>query len=161
MDPQPKDLFGAWKTQIEAYQIAHDKEAKQLESRHYWVGLPATIFAAVAGTTLFTELQDPRVKMLVGVIGLAAAVLAAVQTFLSLAKRAEQHRSAAAQLGAVKREIEIIQEWQPASAEAKQMAEDMNKRLTEIQNGAPTVNVPAEIGPLMRVSPAIEAFVNR
>ena len=51
---------------------------------------------------------------------------------LNTSQRAEQHRSAATQLGAVKREIEIIQEWLPASEEAKQMAEDINKRLTEI-----------------------------
>lgn len=98
--------------------------------------------------------------MLLGAIGLVAAVLVAVQTFLSLAKRAEQHRSAAVQLGAVKREIEIVQEWPPASTEAKQIAEEINKRLTEIENSAPTVNVPADVGPLMRMSPAIDALTN-
>ena len=59
----------------------------------------------------------------------------------------------------IKRSIQIVQQAQPASAEAKQMAEDMNKRLTEIENGAPTVNVPAEIGPLMRVSPSVTALI--
>ncbi len=148
---QTTNLFDKWEKQIEAHQVVHDQEAKKLEGRHYWVGLPAVIFAAVAGGTLFTELQDPRIKLLIGAIGLVAAVLSAVQTFLSFAKRAEQHRSAAAQLGAVKRSIQIIQQWQPASEEAKQMAEDINKRLPEIENGAPTVNVPAEIGPLVRM----------
>jgi hypothetical protein len=158
MDPTSKNLFDQWARQIEAHQVAHDRAAKQLESQHYWVGLPATIFAAVAGGTLFTELQDPMVKVLIGAIGLLAAVLTAVQTFLSLAKRAEQHRSAATQLGALKRSIEIVQEWPLAGAEAKQFAEEINKRLTEIENSAPTVNVAADVGPLMRMSPAIDAL---
>jgi hypothetical protein len=152
MSPQPNPLFDSWKTTISAHQGEHYRSANKLEKWHYILGTLTVIFATIASATLFTELDDAKVKFWIGVIGVIAAVLAAIQTIVIFGKRAEQHRKAAAQLGGIRRQIEVIEQWPSSSKEAKQIAENINKQLSEIDNSAPILKIPQGIKPLSRFS---------
>ena len=161
MNPQPNPLFDNWKTTISAHQGEHYRSAKQLETLHYILGTLTVIFATMASATLFTELDDANVKFWIGVIGVIAAVLAAIQTIVIFGKRSEQYRKAAAQLGDIRRQIEIIEQWPPLSKEAQQIANNISKQLSEIENSAPIVKIPQGIKPLSRFSADIRTLFDK
>ncbi len=134
-------MIADWKERIDRRQRAHFYVAEKFNKYHYAIGLPATICAAVAGATLFTEVSDARVRMAVGAIGLIAAVLSAIQTFYSHAKRGEQHRTSAAQLGRVRREIEIFEQFTPQSKkEQEEKIREINEAMAKIEEDAPVVS---------------------
>jgi hypothetical protein len=137
-----KDLTDDWLSRIDSHQKAHYGIAGRFESYHYLIGLPATVLSTIAGATLFSEITDPRIKMAIGVLGLLAAVLSAIQTFYSHAKRSEVHRFAAAQLGQIRRDIEILQQLPPENdSELDKKVHEINDRLSAIDKEAPVVIV--------------------
>jgi hypothetical protein len=80
-------------------------------SLNMWLGIPAAILAAVVGTSVFATLEsdvEPIWKIVAGLISIVAAILSSLQTFLALGDRSAKHRAAAAEYGAIKREIEEI-----------------------------------------------------
>jgi hypothetical protein len=117
---QPADVQAAWTSEVEhlledwrnrvyAAQAAHYASADRFRLLNYLVGVPATIFSSVVGTALFTGLEKGSPKTLViGSVSIAAAVLAALQTFLRFAERASQHATAGDWYSAVRRDIEQL-----------------------------------------------------
>jgi hypothetical protein len=133
-------LINEWKERIKSGQKAHLYVSDKYNGYHYAIGLPATILTTIAGATLFAEVKDPRITMAVGVVGLLAALLSAVQTFYSHAKRGEQHRTVAAQLGNIKREIEIFEKFTPEDIkEQETRIRQISDELTKIESDAPVV----------------------
>ena len=59
----------------------------------YWLGVPSSILAAVAGATAFSELKYSGA--IAGGISIVVAVLSALSTFLDPAKKAAAHHLAA------------------------------------------------------------------
>jgi hypothetical protein len=78
--------------------------------RNYWLGIPATALAAVAGATLIKSQPE-----LASVCTLVASLLTGLMTFLKPNERAAMHRAAAGQFLALRndarffREIELLQ----------------------------------------------------
>lgn len=94
MNNSLQDLVTNWKDRINKLQKAHYYIADRFEKYHYFIGLPATVLTAIAGATLFLDINQQWIKVAVGGVGLLAAILSAVQTFYSHAKRGEEHRTA-------------------------------------------------------------------
>jgi hypothetical protein len=82
-----------------AASLAHYRRASQLQRSNVRLGLPVVVLSAVVGTSLFATLGEERLPMalriIVGTVSVAAAVLAAVQTFFGFAQRGDQHVLAA------------------------------------------------------------------
>src|SRR5579862_5042138 len=60
-------------------------------------GIPVVIITAVVGTTIFATLNaspDPKYKIAAGLFSLIGAVLAALQTSLGFADKAQKHKEA-------------------------------------------------------------------
>lgn len=78
--------------------------------RNYWLGVPATVLAALAGATLFKSHPE-----LASLCALAASLLTGLMTFLKPNERAAMHRAAGGQFLALRnnarffREIELLQ----------------------------------------------------
>lgn len=78
--------------------------------RHYWLGIPSTILAAVAGATLIKSQPE-----LASIFALAASLLTGLMTFLKPNERAAMHRDAAGKFHALCndtrffREVELLQ----------------------------------------------------
>jgi len=133
-------LISEWSGKIDQRQRGHFVQALRFGKYHYAIGMPAVVCATVAGATLFSEVSDARVRMAVGAIGLIAAVLSAIQTFYSHAARAEQHRTAAAQLGRVRRDVEILARFLPADTkEQEARIRAINESMAKIEEEAPVV----------------------
>lgn len=140
MDNELKILITDWKKRLDSLQAAHLYVAGRFGRYHYAIGLPATICTAIAGATLFAEVSDPHIRMGVGIVAMIAAVLSAVQTFYSHARRSEQHRTASAQFGRIRRDIEILEQFPPHSKEeSEQKIRDINEAIWKIDNESPIV----------------------
>ena len=57
IDGEWRRVLQDWKSRVSAYQSAQYTRSVALERRHYLLGVPATIFAAIAGTTVFANLN--------------------------------------------------------------------------------------------------------
>lgn len=136
-----KDLLDDWFSRLRESQFAHYEAAKAYERLNFFLGVPVVALSTLVGTTVFATLGQslsPIVQICVGLVSVAAAVLAGIQTFLRFAERAEKHRSVAAGYGATRREIEEI----------RALGEDVSKdalaalrhRIDELAKEAPHVS---------------------
>jgi hypothetical protein len=94
------------------------------------LGAPAAALSALVATGVFATLShQPALgwRIATGIAAVAAAVLAALQTFMRLSDRAEQYRAAARAYGALRRRIEHARLLPPVT---RQQADDL---LSEIR----------------------------
>lgn len=128
---------------ITAYNEATDR-ATMLDR---CIGVPASLFAAVVATGVFATISaNPAIgwRILAGIVSLAAAVLAALQTFLRLAERSEQYRETARSYGAYRRSLEQALLFIPSDrTSAYNLVNELRSALAEIAQGKP--NVPPSI----------------
>ncbi|EKS70798.1 MULTISPECIES: SLATT domain-containing protein [unclassified Caballeronia] len=105
-------LVLAWIRRARESQIRHYTMADRLTRCGRRLGLAVIGITAATGTSAFLSLVatavSPDVHILIGMTSLSAAVLASLQTFLRYSERAELHRRAGAQYGAVRRRLEAI-----------------------------------------------------
>jgi Kef-type K+ transport system membrane component KefB len=112
-----RQILSDWKRRISQFQDAQFEQAVRLDRRHYQLGIPATAFAAIAGTTVFANLGkdfSTTARLIVATISIITAVITAMQTFLNYGKRAESHRSVSNQFGTLRREIDILEQFPPS-----------------------------------------------
>jgi hypothetical protein len=110
-DIRKKDLLAEWAKRNLTALDAHYDAAKHFARKHYWLGIPAIILAAVVGTSVFASLEkevNSTVKIIVASCSILSAVLTGLQTFLNYNQRSEKHRTTASQYSSVKREIEQL-----------------------------------------------------
>lgn len=109
-DSHLEGLLSDWQNRAWAAQIAHYRVASRLRRYDVWLGLPVVIFTTAVGTSLFATLNEKELplwlRITVGAVSLIAAILAGIQTFLSFAKRADQHAVAADWYASIRRKIE-------------------------------------------------------
>src|SRR5947208_16432385 len=92
-------LVRDWHNRAAAAQHAHYLLAHRLRRRNLGLGIPAVVFSTVVGTSLFATLTRQNVnttlRVVIGSVGVLAAVAAALQTFLRFGERGSAHRTAA------------------------------------------------------------------
>ena len=112
-DTKLERVLEEWRLRAWAGQIAHYRVSSHLRRYNVWLGLPVVILTTAVGTSLFATLNQADVpvelRILVGAISLAAAVLAGAQTFFSFAQRADRHVIAADWYASIRRKIEQLQ----------------------------------------------------
>jgi hypothetical protein len=94
----PEQLLREWRRRLRWNCAIHYEAAKPLLRGNVLLGIPVVIFTTLAGLTVFASIGTslyPWWKVAVGIVSIAAAALASLQTFLKLAERAETHRSTA------------------------------------------------------------------
>ena len=105
------DLLEDWHRRAQESQFAHFGAANWLSRCHLLLGVPAVMLSAIVGTTIFATLQEQSnlyLQIVIGLVSLIAASVVALQTFLKLEERAENHRTAGAAYGAIRRQIQQI-----------------------------------------------------
>ena len=140
---QWRALLQDWQARVAAYQAAQYRLAATLQRRYYVLALPVTVFAAITGTTAFTNLNRDfsyETRLVVGVGSLAVAVVSALHTFLNYGKRSEICRSISAQLGNARREIDVLQQFPPDVPQEKYAKlRELNETIKKISLDAPLV----------------------
>lgn len=113
------ELLEDWHDRADLATKAFNRSANRCSRWHVILGLIVAALTAVVGTTTFSQLNTAgatpaEVKILLGALSVAAAVLVGIQTFSGLADRAVAYRDAARRFASVRREI---QETRTAAAE--------------------------------------------
>lgn len=104
-----QDVLDEWKSRAERALFAHRYAAKGFQALHLWLGIPLVAITALVGTSIFATLESQPyfwVKSITAAASVLAAILAAVQTFVSPQDRRQIHNEAAAGFAAVRRKIE-------------------------------------------------------
>ena len=109
------ELMSQWQRGLGNTHRAHFEAAKHYERLHMCFGIPTVIMSALLGTTVFTSLQYSEsawVKTLMAVLSVAVVALTSLQTFFKYSERAERHKTAAVQIGEIRRELEQKMEFE-------------------------------------------------
>jgi len=132
-----------WHEKIGVYQELLSREARRLRWRHYRFGLLATLLPLAAGSTIFLSLAlrpDARTVIASTAGLLACAGLTSMMTFYNHARRSEHSRFVAAQLGAIRKEIDTLMQSPPETGQLMQQTLwRLNDRITDTSEGAPPV----------------------
>jgi len=90
---------------------AHFLAAKHHARLNTWIGVPVVVTSTIVGTTIFATIsKEPKLalQIVTGLLSVAAAVLAALQTFFRHAETSEKHRVAAGNYAALFRSFDIL-----------------------------------------------------
>ena len=148
--PEDSDLrllLLQWYRRVRQAQLAHADAATMFTVRSRWLGIPAVALSALVGTSVFatlTEPADPWLQILTGMVSVAAAVLAALQTFLRSADVAAEHRTASRSFGALRRHIgQVGAVGNTSRGDLVKAVENIRQRYDEAS--AATPNIPSKI----------------
>jgi hypothetical protein len=147
---EPRDsheTVRAWALHTTRRRMIHEQEARRLDWFRWVLGTVATCLAAAAGTSAFAAWQSPDpstgAAVTTAVIGVGAAVLGSIMTFLDLGGRAEAHRRTASDY---KRVMRVFEEASGSTAEAsgstatsEQLVSGLMPLLADADRHAPTV----------------------
>lgn len=144
--PKESALLASWGRRAEAAKHAHYLLATRLRRRNLWLGIPAVVVSAVVGTSLFASLANdtnslpPELRLSIGGLSVAAAVLAAMQTFLRFAERSERHVQAGDWYASINRKIDQAEALPPADrGDPKQVLNDLRKEMSEAGQAYPQI----------------------
>jgi hypothetical protein len=106
---QPVLLLEQWRNGVRLSHIAHSQARTFYRRLGRILGTSAVVLSSVVGTTIFVSLQsspDLPLKVATGTLSVAAAVVAALQTFLGYPELADRHRQAALAYGVLRRRLD-------------------------------------------------------
>ncbi|MDR5816076.1 MULTISPECIES: SLATT domain-containing protein [unclassified Caballeronia] len=129
-----------WIRRARESQIRHYTMADRLTASGRKLGLAVIGITTATGTSAFLSLVataiSPQLRIVIGLTSIGAAVLASLQTFLRYSERAELHRRAGAQYGAVRRRLEAIHAADPYLHDMRDI-EGVRDELDQIAQNAP------------------------
>lgn len=138
------ELLLNWQTSARCAQKAHFRTATLLEKRHFWIGIPTVVLSTIVGSSVFASMQEQasqQAKILVAIASIAAAILAALQTFLRFAERAERHRIVGTSFSALKKELEFRRAYPPREPVTQETcAAEFLKRWSHLVENSPTTD---------------------
>lgn len=148
-----------WYLRAHRHRAAHYRAAQRYRMYNYFLGIPVIALTSIVGTSVFATLaksQEGRIQLAVGMLSVAAAVLASLQTFLKLPERSELHRVAGARYAALARDIQVLKAIPADQREnPKQALEDLKSKLDSV--GIESPDIPTRIYKRFRRVP-IEKF---
>ena len=137
-------LVQDWFRRVRESQRIHYECGTRCSHLGFKLGIPAIVFSTLVGTAVFASLNAPDlpiwVKLATGTVSILAAVLTSLQTFLGYPEKADRHRVAGAEYGALRRELEMLKTLPPASEqEIRERLHDIKVRMDKIAKDAPEV----------------------
>jgi hypothetical protein len=118
-DHRTSSLLKEWHVRATAAQFGHQTRADATRKLYIFLGVPVVALTTLVGTSVFatfTKTPSQLAKLFIGTISILAAVLAAIQTFLSYGQLTERHRTAANRYASSRRTIELALARHDASA---------------------------------------------
>lgn len=146
-DADTENLLRDWHSRSAAAAKAHYALANRCRRRNVLLGVPVVVFSTVVGTSLFATLNeanvDSDIRLAIGTVSVLAAVLAALQTFLRFAERAERHVIAADWYAAVRRGMSEVLALPPAARQPPtKYLPEVRKEMSKIGQQAPDIGAP-------------------
>ncbi|MBC8440564.1 MAG: DUF4231 domain-containing protein [Deltaproteobacteria bacterium] len=139
-----------WYQRIVTVAHGHYRAALRFSRLHYWFSFPSIILATIVGTSVFASLEtQPELwlKIAVGSMSIAVAILSALQSFLNYVDKAEKHKTAGAKYNALGRELELVlsqdKEWSSLP--------DIRRKIDSLAQESP--HIPESVHEEMRIDP--------
>jgi hypothetical protein len=110
MNEDQKVLLAEWLRRVVLSSQGHYENAQRLDKFNLFLGIPVVCLSAFVGTSVFASLGknvESNIRIIIGLISVAAAVLASLQTFLGFSEKAERHKVYGAHYGSLRRKIEV------------------------------------------------------
>ncbi|GEM_PF-6649954 len=144
MDGEVDKLITGWFERARANQLTHDACGSRLTRWHYLLGIPIIALTTAVAAVIFYSLGrwdiGDNIKMAVGLVAGATALLACLQTFLGLSERADQHKIACARYEALRRSLEILKTFSPSDPiELRRAITDIQRELDRLAESSPAV----------------------
>ena len=130
-----------WRNGLRLCHAGHARAASGAVRAKRAIGVPAVVLATIAGGSGLSTISGGPTDVLAvisGAAGVAAGVLAGLQTFLDLDKTAAAHERAAAEFGDLRRQVEQLLLGDDAPALASQMT-SVRKRWRELELDTPAI----------------------
>jgi hypothetical protein len=142
------ELLRHWRFRVHRVQTGHYEAGRRYDRMHLWLGVPTLIVGTIVGTAIFASLSSATHEVfptiLVGLLSVASAVLAGLQTFLKYSELAERHKIAGARFADIKHQIEMVAVFQADSPELlESKLNEIEQRWEKIREESP--NIPARI----------------
>ena len=126
---------------------SHYAMAVRFERKSKVLGVPVVVTTAAVSTAIFGTLETQVTvdwKLATGIVSLAAAVLAALQTFFNYAEQAQQHKASARDYSKVRRGLEIFEirhsPGETSRDEALHELAGFAQQLDELEAHEPTIS---------------------
>ena len=126
---------------------SHYAMAQRLETRNKVLGVPVIVTTAIVSTAIFSTVETQTAigwKVATGLVSVAAAVLAALQTFFNYADQAQQHRSSSRAYSQLRRRLELFvlrnTSGQPHRDQALRELNELAQQMDELEKYEPTIN---------------------
>ena len=141
-----EELLQGWLLHVHKGRDRHDLAARRCDRIRWWLGGSAAVLSAIVGTTIFAAVEKHldnsslTLKVLIISVGIFAAIVTGLSTFLNLAERTEKHRSAGVHYKEIVWELERI-----LSQSTAQMTRDdpaltkIQQQLADLEGTAPVV----------------------
>ena len=136
------EMLRSWLASLTILHRAHWQAARHYEGRNLWLGMMATVCAAVSGTTVFATLESlpsVGVRIAIGAFGVLAAVLSSLQTFFRSAELTERHKAAAIKYSALRRDLEQDLALGTGNATAPAVFDEFRSRWDALDSEEPAV----------------------
>jgi hypothetical protein len=156
-----KEVLKGWHVHCCKFRDIHDQAARRMDNYRYLLGIPGVILSAAVGTSVISNLEG-TVEWgiyLVGLLAIASASLAGIQTSFNYPERAEKHRITGVKYKAIIREIEDnfseIKEHEHPTGEERSIVKvkingkeiDVHDYLDDLKNRLDTLEVEAPVAP--------------
>ncbi|MGH9892247.1 MAG: SLATT domain-containing protein, partial [bacterium] len=109
-------LLQDWRKRADAAALTHFRTAVRLSSLNAGLAIPVVVLTTAAGTSVFATLQEQQsvpLRIALGVVIVAAAILASLQAFFKFPERAEKHRIAGNRWAGFRREVDKMLSLHP------------------------------------------------
>jgi len=138
---EPKLLLDQWRLGLRISHRAHHEAAKYYQRLHLIFGVPTVVISALLSTTVFATLEHSNVtsiKYILSILSVVMVVMSSLQAFLRYAELSERHKTAAAQIGEVRRDLE--QHLAFVNTPITELAvEELRKKWDAADRQAPTI----------------------
>ncbi|MBW3127292.1 DUF4231 domain-containing protein [Hymenobacter profundi] len=137
---EAEKLAREWHNRVLVALTAHYDSARHYNRLNYWLGIPALVLTTIVGTTVFANIDNTAsksAKIFTGLLGIAAAILSALQTFLKHSEKAEQCKAMAARYSSIGKELEVA--LTDTAAIDKTFLEQIRVKLDQADKEAPSI----------------------
>jgi hypothetical protein len=137
----PKLLLDQWRIGLRISHRAHLEAAKYYQRLHLIFGLPSVVISALLSTAVFASMQHSNVtsiRYILSILSVVMVVMSSLQAFLRYAELSERHKTAAAQIGEVRRDLEQHLSFVTTPL-TESAVEELRKKWDAADRQAPTI----------------------
>ncbi|MCH4998129.1 SLATT domain-containing protein [Pectobacterium carotovorum] len=124
-----------WRSRYKRAQLAHSYTAISYGRYNLFLGVLLIIFTTASSILIFSSNIFP--SWLSPTVGITAALLAYLQTFLQLSEKADTHREVARRYGSLKKNIEYIIEFHTEEQNLSKIVNEIRNKEDEIASDSP------------------------